>query len=141
MLTSVTLITDGACLGNPGPGGYAAILQAGAAEKVVAGSENQTTNNRMELSAVIAGLSALKRRCQVTLLTDSHYVITMLNGGKAKANQDLVARIRELAKNHEITATYVAGHTGHPLNERANKLARAEAQTAKQARAAEPMPK
>ena len=86
MLSDVFLYTDGSCLGNPGPGGYAAILQAGNHEKVLTGGEVHTTNNRMELKAVIVGLAALKRCCQVTVVTDSQYVATILNGGKAKAN-------------------------------------------------------
>ena len=89
-MNQVFLYTDGSCKGNPGPGGYAAILQSGAHEKALTGNEAHATNNRMELQAVIAGLAALKRRCQVTVVTDSQYVATILNGGKARANRDLV---------------------------------------------------
>ena len=89
-LTQVSLFVDGSCLGNPGPGGWAAILQCGDHEKEVVGGANHTTNNRMELTAVIEGMKVLKRRCQVTVVTDSQYVATILNGGKAKANLDLV---------------------------------------------------
>lgn len=128
-LTQVILVADGACKGNPGPGGYAAILQSpkGQHEKVIVGGEIATTNNRMELMAVIAGLEALKRPCRVQLIIDSQYVATMLTGGKAKANHDLVARLGQLAAQHQIVIDKVDGHSGHPLNERADQLASAEA--------------
>ena len=128
-LTQVTIVTDGACKGNPGPGGYAAILQShkGQHEKVIVGGAIDTTNNRMELMAVIAGLEALNRPCQVQLIVDSQYVATMLNGGKAKANHDLVGRLCQLAAPHQIVIDKVNGHSGHPLNERADQLAAAEA--------------
>lgn len=90
----VFLYTDGSCIGNPGPGGFAAILKAGQHEKVLTGGESNTTNNRMELQAVIAGLATLKRSCQVTVVSDSQYVATILNGGRAKANRDLVQQLR-----------------------------------------------
>ena len=94
----VTLYTDGSCLGNPGPGGYAAVLRCNGRAKEITGSSDHTTNNRMELQAVIAGLQALTRRCQVTVVTDSQYVVTILNActeqgrsdGLAKANLYLV---------------------------------------------------
>lgn len=123
----VFLYTDGSCIGNPGPGGYAAILQAGQHEKVLTGGEVHTTNNRMELQAVIAGLAVLKRCCQVTLVTDSQYVATILNGGKAKANRDLVKKLRALAAQHKMLVQVVAGHSGHMLNERCDSLAQAAA--------------
>jgi len=127
MLSDVFLYTDGSCLGNPGPGGYAAILQAGNHEKVLTGGEAHTTNNRMELKAVIAGLTALKRCCQVTVVTDSQYVATILNGGKAKANRDLVQQLRALAAPHSLMVQVVAGHSGHTVNERCDGLAQAAA--------------
>jgi ribonuclease HI len=143
----VTLYTDGSCLGNPGPGGYAAILScndhfgklgAGRTRKI-SGSTAHTTNNRMELRAVIAGLQALKRRCQVTLVTDSQYVVTVLNGGRAKANLDLVQQLRQLACRHDITVQQVRSHAGHAsagsaqaMNERCDQLAKAAARQRKQ---------
>jgi ribonuclease HI len=151
----VTLYTDGSCLGNPGPGGYAAILQCNGyfdrlstgyfdrlstgRTKEITGSANHTTNNRMELQAVIAGLQALKRRCQVTLVTDSQYVATVLNGGRAKANLDLVQQLRQLACQHDITVQQVRSHAGYTLagsaqamNEQCDQLAKAAARQRKQ---------
>lgn len=125
--TQVFLYTDGACKGNPGPGGYAAILQSGAHEKTLTGSEAHATNNRMELQAVIAGLAALKRRCQVTVVTDSQYVATILNGGKARANRDLAQQVRALSAGHHLRVQLVAGHSGHAMNERCDALAQAAA--------------
>ena len=127
MLSDVFLYTDGSGLGNPGPGGYAAILQAGNHEKVLTGGEVHTTNNRMELKAVIVGLAALKRCCQVTVVTDSQYVATILNGGKAKANRDLVQQLRALTAQHSLIVQVVAGHSGHTFNERCDGLALAAA--------------
>lgn len=125
--TQVFLYTDGSCKGNPGPGGYAAILQSGTHEKALTGSEVHATNNRMELQAVIAGLAALKRRCQVTVVTDSQYIATILNGGKARANRDLVQQVRALAAGHHLCVQLVGGHSGHAMNERCDALARAQA--------------
>lgn len=130
--TQVFLYTDGSCKGNPGPGGYAAILQAGLHERVLTGGAAHTTNNRMELTAVITGLQALKRRCQVTVITDSQYVATILTGGKAKANHDLVEQVYRLLPQHTITVQQVRGHQGHPLNERADALAQAAARSYKE---------
>lgn len=139
-MSQVTLYTDGSCLGNPGPGGYAAILScnghfgrlsAGCAKEITGGSDH-TTNNRMELQAVIAGLQALTRRCQVTVVTDSQYVATILNGGKAKANRDLVYEVRVQACRHEVTVQQVRGHSGHEMNELADQLAFTEADHRKQ---------
>ena len=131
----VTLYTDGSCLGNPGPGGYAAVLHcngrfgklSAGRTKEITGSANHTTNNRMELQAVIAGLQALKRRCQVTVVTDSQYVATILTNGRAKANLDLVQQLRQLARQHDITVQQVRGHSGHEMNERCDRLANAAA--------------
>lgn len=127
MTAQVFLYTDGACKGNPGPGGYAAILQYNGHARELTGGAAHTTNNRMELQAVIAGLRALKRRCQVTVVTDSQYVVTILNDGKARANLDLVQQVRQLAQQHGVTVQTVRGHSGHPLNERADALAQHEA--------------
>ena len=133
------IFTDGACRGNPGPGGWGAILRYGAVEKELSGGEAQTTNNRMELMAAIAGLEALKRPCQVKLYTDSQYVlggITQWVAGwklrnwrtadkKPVKNADLWRRLDALAAQHEIEWRWVKGHAGHPENERADALARA----------------
>ena len=138
-LPAVEIFTDGACSGNPGPGGWGAILRFGPAEKELTGGEPQTTNNRMELMAAIAALEALKRPCRVSLYTDSQY----LRGGitewlpnwkrrgwktAAKApvkNADLWQRLEQAAAPHEIDWRWVRGHAGHPENERADALARA----------------
>lgn len=132
----VLLYTDGSCLGNPGPGGWSAILRYGGHEKELVGGADQTTNNRMELTAVLEGLKALKRRCQVTVVTDSQYVATILNGGKAKANRDLVYEVRVEARRHEVTVQQVRGHSGHEMNELADQLAFTEANHRKQVVAA-----
>lgn len=131
-MSQVTLYTDGSCLGNPGPGGYAAILSCNGRAKEITGGSDHTTNNRMELQAVIAGLQALTRRCQVTVVTDSQYVATILNGGKAKANRDLVYEVRVQASRHEVTVQQVRGHSGHEINELADQLAFTEANHRKQ---------
>lgn len=131
-LAQVSMFVDGSCLGNPGPGGWAAILQCEQHEKEVVGGADHTTNNRMELTAVIEGLKALTRRCQVTVVTDSQYVATILNGGKAKANQDLVYEVRVQARHHQVTVQQVRGHSGHEMNELADQLAFTEANHRKQ---------
>lgn len=138
----VQLFTDGACRGNPGPGGWAFILRDGASgrEKERAGGEPHTTNNRMELMAVIRGLEALKRPCHVELFTDSVYVGKGLqewlatwkrNGWRRREgprwaaikNEELWRRLDELAQRHQITYTPVVGHSGQPENERCDQLA------------------
>jgi ribonuclease HI len=135
----VDIFTDGACRGNPGPGGWGAILRYGAVEKELSGGDAQTTNNRMELMAAIAGLEALKRPCRVRLYTDSQYVrdgITQwLPGWKARQwrtadkkpvkNVDLWQRLDAAAAPHQVEWLWVRGHAGHPENERADALARA----------------
>lgn len=131
-LAQVSMFVDGSCLGNPGPGGWAAIIQCGQHEKEVVGGADHTTNNRMELTAVLEGLKALTRRCQVTVVTDSQYVTTILNGGKAKANRDLVYEVRVQARHHEVTVQQVRGHSGHEMNELADQLAFTEANHRKQ---------
>lgn len=138
-MNHVTIYTDGACKGNPGPGGWGAWLKSGAAEKELCGGEPHTTNNRMELLAVIEGLTALKRPCHVSLYLDSQYVrkgITeWLKGWKAKGwktssnqpvkNVDLWQRLDHLVEHggHDIRWHWVKGHAGDPGNERADALA------------------
>jgi ribonuclease HI len=133
----VDIYTDGACKGNPGDGGWGALLRFGAREKTLQGGEASTTNNRMELMAVIRALEALKRPCRVRLHTDSQYVqkgITewlpnwkrrgwRTSGGGAVKNQDLWQALDALAARHEICWLWVKGHAGHPENERADALA------------------
>lgn len=135
---TVDIFTDGACSGNPGPGGWGAILRYGEVEKELYGGEPATTNNRMELMAAIMALEALKKPVVVRLFTDSEYVkngITKwIHGWKAKGwltadrkpvkNVDLWQRLEEAKKQHEIEFHWVRGHAGHPENERADELAR-----------------
>ena len=136
-LQHVVIATDGACKGNPGPGGWGAVIRSGAHEKELAGGENPTTNNRMELMAAIRALEALKRPCRVTLMTDSRYVMDGLtkwikgwqkNGWKTAAKQpvknaDLWQELLDATAPHRITWEWVKGHAGHPDNERADRLA------------------
>lgn len=138
----IYIYTDGSCLGNPGPGGWAAILRYGAHEKELVGGAEDTTNNRMELTAVIKGLQALKCRSRtgseqcrrVTVVTDSQYVATILNNGRAKANRDLVQHLRQLSQQHDVAIQWVRGHSGctagnsaQAMNERCDRLATAAA--------------
>jgi ribonuclease HI len=130
---SVEIFTDGACSGNPGPGGWAALLRYNGHEKELSGGEKETTNNRMEMMAVIEGLSALKKASSVDLYTDSQYVqrgvTEWMKGWKAKGwpsrikNQDLWLRIDSLLGVHEVRFHWVRGHDGHEENERVDKLA------------------
>ena len=134
----ITIYTDGACSGNPGPGGWAAILIYNGHEKEISGSENPTTNNRMELIAAIEGLNALKAPSSVILYTDSRYVMDGLtkwlprwkaNGWKTSdkksvKNEDLWRLLDEVASRHEVDWRWVAGHSGDSGNERADALAR-----------------
>lgn len=136
-MKKVELYTDGACSGNPGPGGFAAILLFEGKEKTVSGGEQDTTNNRMELMAVIEGLSSLNEPCEVELYTDSKYVQQAITLGwiedwekrdwKRKTgpllNPELWQRLNELLKKHRVTARWVEGHAGVELNERADKIA------------------
>lgn len=126
---NVTITTDGGCVPNPGKGGWAAILRYGERTKEISGGEENTTNNRMEMIAVIEALQCLKEPCRVTLRTDSMILVNLLNRtGKAaakRANQDLVKRIVDLMNVHEITAQWVQGHNGDPDNERCDQLAAA----------------
>ncbi len=137
----VEIFTDGACSGNPGPGGWGVVLRFGAHEKELSGGEADTTNNRMELTAVIAGLQALKEPCEVTLTTDSKYVCDSINMGwvygwqkrgwvksdrKPALNVDLWEILLPLLNKHRVTFVWVKGHAGHPENERCDRLATAE---------------
>ena len=140
-MKSVTLYTDGACSGNPGPGGWAAILLWRGKEKVLSGGEELTTNNRMELTAVIRGLEALKEPCLVTVYSDSRYVVEAMTegwalgwrargwkrrgSGEAK-NPELWARLLELAEIHRLRWDWVKGHADDELNARCDALAVAE---------------
>ncbi len=134
----VTIFTDGACSGNPGPGGWGAILRYGDAEKEMKGGEPDTTNNRMELLAAISALEALKRPAAVDLYTDSQYVRGGITGWihnwkrngwktadkKPVKNVDLWQRLDEALRAHRVEWHWVKGHAGHPENERADQLAR-----------------
>jgi len=142
-VTPVEIATDGACKGNPGPGGWGALIRSGAHEKELSGGEALTTNNRMELMAAIEALNALKRPCAVTLSTDSRYVMDGLtkwihgwkrNGWrtadkKPVKNAELWQALLEAAARHQIEWKWVKGHAGHPDNERADKLASDAAET------------
>ena len=138
----VDLFTDGACSGNPGPGGWGAILRYNGVEKELSGGEANTTNNRMELSAVIFGLKALKDPCAVTLYSDSQYVCNALKLGWAKKwrangwmrnkkdpalNPELWGELLDLVEKHQVEIIWVKGHAGHPENERCDRLAVAAA--------------
>lgn len=136
-IPQVVIYTDGACLGNPGPGGWAAILKYGRHERELSGHEKDTTNNRMELRAALEGLRALTEPCQVTLYTDSTYLKRGITewlpnwkrrnwrrkGGKL-ANVDLWMKLDEEITRHQILWRWVKGHAGHVMNERVDKLAR-----------------
>lgn len=137
-IKTVEIFTDGACSGNPGPGGYGVVLRYGKAEKELSGGDSSTTNNRMELLGVITGLEALKEPCQVTLTTDSKYVVDSITKGwvynwqrnnwiksdkKPALNVDLWERLLPLLEKHKVTFNWVKGHAGHPENERCDRLA------------------
>lgn len=137
-MSIVDLFTDGACSGNPGPGGWAAILRANQVEKELSGGAALTTNNRMELTAVIEGLKALKKKCAVTIHTDSRYVMDGASkwllrwkqrgwktaDRKPVKNEDLWRALDQAMDGHNIRWVWVAGHSGHVENERADRLAR-----------------
>lgn len=141
-MTDVEAFTDGACLGNPGPGGWAALLRAKGNERLLSGGEAQTTNNRMELLAAISALEALKRPCQVVLTTDSRYVMQGIeewvprwisNGWrtadkKPVKNQDLWERLAAAVSHHQVRWQWVKGHAGHVENERVDQAARRQAE-------------
>ena len=136
-MKDVTIYTDGACRGNPGPGGWGAILVYGVHELPLSGGEPVTTNNRMELMAAIEGLSRLKEPCRVTLYSDSKYLVDAVTQGwvyKWKAsgwrrgkepakNPDLWEKLLALLETHEVTLVWVKGHDGHAYNERCDRLA------------------
>lgn len=139
----VDIFTDGACSGNPGPGGWGAILRYKNTDKEISGGEAQTTNNRMELTAVIEALKLLKEPCEVTLWTDSKYVADGLGKGwaagwkkngwkkadkKPALNPDLWDELLTLNDKHTITIQWIKGHASHPENERCDKMAVAESQ-------------
>lgn len=137
----VDIYTDGACKGNPGPGGWAAILVFGSIEKEICGGELETTNNRMELLAVVKALSALKEPCNVNIFSDSKYFVDSLKLGRVyqwrskgwktangkASNVDLWERILSLIKQHKVTPIWVKGHDGNSYNERCDKLASGKA--------------
>lgn len=145
-MKKVQIFSDGACSGNPGPGGWGTILRFGEHEKELSGGEKNTTNNRMELTAVIKGLEALKEPCEVEFFTDSKYIIDSVTKGwavkwknngwvkpdkKPALNPDLWEKLLELLDKHKVTFIWVKGHAGHPENERCDRLAVAASQAAK----------
>lgn len=139
----VTIFTDGSCIGNPGPGGYGAILDYKGNRKELWDGFRRTTNNRMELLAVVKSLAALKEPCDVVLYSDSEYVVRAMNAGwphtwkengwrrrgsKTAINRDLWARLLDLCDRHDVHFKWIKGHAGHPENERCDRLALAAAQ-------------
>ena len=145
-MKQVDIFTDGACKGNPGPGGWGVLLRMGAHEKELSGGEPDTTNNRMEMTAVLRGLAALIEPCAVTIHTDSRYVIDgmtkwihgwqkrgWINASKKPVrNADLWHDLIEATAAHELTWQWVKGHSGHPENERVDRLASDAAERAQQ---------
>ncbi len=135
-MKTVTIYTNGACSGNPGPGGWAAVLSCDEHVKELTGGERETTNNRMELQAIIAGLAAIKKPCAVTVYSDSQYALGALTGNKAKANRDLVGEAqlhvqRITALGGQVHFEHVNGHSGLRearalMNERCDQLAKAQ---------------
>ncbi|MEE1154801.1 MAG: ribonuclease HI [Acutalibacteraceae bacterium] len=140
-MKKVDIFTDGACSGNPGPGGWGAILRYNTVEKEISGGEANTTNNRMEITAVIEALAMLKEPCEVTLYSDSQYVCNALEKGWAKKwkannwmrnkkdpalNPDLWERLLQLYDTHKVKIVWVKGHAGHSENERCDRLAVAQ---------------
>lgn len=139
----VYIYSDGACKGNPGPGGWGTIIVYNNVEKELSGGDGHTTNNRMELSGAIAGLNALKEPCKVTLTSDSKYLVDAIVKGwavgwrangwrkadkKPALNPDLWEKLLDLLEVHEVELVWVKGHAGHPYNERCDRLAVAEAE-------------
>ena len=137
-MKKVEIYSDGACSGNPGPGGYGTIIVYNGVEKELSGGEPETTNNRMELLGAIAGLEALKEPCEVTLTSDSRYLVDGVTKGWAESwrgkgwikpdkrpalNPDLWGRLLDLLAVHNVEFVWVRGHVGHPYNERCDKLA------------------
>lgn len=145
-MKKIEVFTDGACQGNPGPGGWGAVLRYNGTEKEISGGEKQTTNNRMELSAVIGALSLLKEPCEITVTSDSKYVCDAITKGWAKSwkrngwikgdkkpalNPDLWDKLLSLLEIHKVNIVWVKGHAGHSENERCDRLAVAAAERAK----------
>lgn len=137
-MKTVYIFTDGACSGNPGPGGWGAVLRYNTAEKQLSGGEKDTTNNRMELTACIEALKMLKEPCRVELTTDSQYVVNGITKGWAESwrrngwkksdkkpalNSDLWAQLLDLCERHDVTFNWIKGHAGHEENERCDRLA------------------
>lgn len=132
-MSKVVIYTDGASSGNPGPGGFGTVLTAGSLRKEVSGGYRKTTNNRMELLAVIIGLEMLKKPCEVTVVSDSKYVVDAVEkqwvfgwekkGFKGKKNMDLWKRFLVVYRKHRVNFVWVKGHSGHPENERCDALA------------------
>lgn len=137
-MKKVNLYSDGACSGNPGPGGYGVILEYNGNEMELSGGERDTTNNRMELMGVIIGLEALKEPCEVTVITDSKYITDAFNknwikswqnknwkkaDGKQVMNKELWIRLLEAVSRHKVTFVHILGHNGHEYNERCDKIA------------------
>ena len=143
-LKTVQIFTDGACKGNPGPGGWAALLRFGGNEKIISGHDRDSTNNRMEITAVIRAFSTLKEPCRVELFSDSKYVIDGITkwvnawqkrGWKTAAkkpvlNEDLWRELLHAVEGHDVNWHWVKGHSGHPENERVDQLASNEAENA-----------
>lgn len=143
-MPEIEIYTDGACSGNPGAGGWGVILRCGTTEKELSGGEKETTNNRMELTAVIEALKALKKECRITLYTDSRYVMDGINqwmpNWKSNSwrttnkkspvkNIDLWQQLDALVSQHQIKWVWIKGHNGHPENERVDTLARNQAKS------------
>ena len=139
----VEIFTDGACIGNPGPGGFAALLKFGEHKKTVCGFNKSTTNQHMELSAVVCGLLALKKPCKVKITTDSMYIVNSVNKGwlnnwqrdgsvHTRPNSDLWLPLIELLKEHEVEFVWVKGHNGHQENEYCDTIATKMASRARQ---------
>lgn len=147
-MKKVDIYTDGACSGNPGPGGWGAVIVYRGIEKELSGGEHKTTNNRMELTAVISALLMLKEPCDITLYSDSKYIVDALNHGWAKSwkknqwiksdkkpalNVDLWEKLLELCSVHKVKPVWIRGHVGHEYNERCDRLAVSQAEKYKQA--------
>ncbi|MEG0304704.1 MAG: ribonuclease HI [Oscillospiraceae bacterium] len=142
-MKQITIYTDGACSGNPGPGGWGAVLDYKGTRREISGGDADTTNNRMEMMAFISALKLLKEPCEITLCSDSKYVIDGLSKGWAKGwrargwvksdrkpalNSDLWAMLLDLAESHKITYNWIKGHAGHKENERCDAMAVAQSQ-------------
>jgi ribonuclease HI len=128
-MKKIEIFTDGACKGNPGPGGWCAILRYNGVEKMISGGEKDTTNNRMEIIAVIEGLKMISDASRVEVITDSAYVVnTMTKGWKRNKNQDLWGELDTLVSKHDVKFTWVKGHASNQYNNDCDKMAVAEYQ-------------